>query len=342
VGSHVALTMKQAYQAAEVVALDNLRRRGSELNLSRLARGGVKFVHGDVRNREDLESFKQVSLLVECSAEPSVLASYEGGLDYVIQTNLVGTLNCLELARCCGADVVFLSTSRVYPIKSLNALELDEGKSRLVPAARQTKLGFGAEGVAESFPLHGSRSVYGATKLASELILQEYIDAHGIRGVINRCGVLTGPWQMGKVDQGFVVLWASRHLFGRPLSYIGYGGSGKQVRDILHISDLCTLLLAQIARMDQCNGEVFNVGGGVEGSVSLQELTDLTVAATGSTTTIERQLQARSGDVPYYVSDCAKVRGLLGWEPQVRPAQIVEEVVRWIGDHRAQLEPILS
>jgi CDP-paratose 2-epimerase len=160
--------------------------------------------------------------------------------------------------------------------------------------------------------------------------------------VINRCGVLTGPWQMGKVDQGFVVLWAARHLFGRPLSYIGYGGTGRQVRDMLHVADLCDLLLLQIAQFDRCNGLIFNVGGGNGGSVSLCELTALVQAATGRTTRIDAQAESRVGDIPYYVSDCSRVEQHLQWQPRRRPGQIVEEIVRWIGDHRSALEPILS
>ena len=96
---------------------------------------------------------------------------------------------------------------------------------------------------------------------------------YGLRAVINRCGVISGPWQMGKVDQGFVVLWLSRHLFGGPLSYMGFGGHGLQVRDVLHVDDLYDLIVRQLNGLNEYSGSLFNVGGGMASSVSLRELT---------------------------------------------------------------------
>src|SRR5215208_3296564 len=111
VGANLALALAEP-GAHEVVAFDNLRRRGSELNLPRLRAAGVEFVHGDVRSPADLAAVGDVEALVECSAEPSALAGVDGATDYVLQTNLMGAVNCLEVARRCGAFVVFLSTSR--------------------------------------------------------------------------------------------------------------------------------------------------------------------------------------------------------------------------------------
>lgn len=170
----------------------------------------------------------------------------------------------------------------------------------------------------------------------------EYIDAYGIRGVVNRCGVLTGPWQMGKVDQGFIVLWAARHLYSGTLSYIGYGGLGKQVRDILHVEDLCELLISQITQIDKCSGEVYNVGGGNAGSVSLLELTRMTEKATGSRISINSEPATRPGDIPYYVTDLNKVHRAFGWQPKRQPTEIVEEVVRWVTDNKELLKYVLA
>ncbi len=107
VGSTLALAFKRDFPSMEVVALDNLKRRGSELNLPRLRAGGVGFVHGDIRNIEDLDAVGEMDLLLECSAEPSVLAGYGESPLYVIQTNLNGTVNCLEIARKHKMDTVF-------------------------------------------------------------------------------------------------------------------------------------------------------------------------------------------------------------------------------------------
>ena len=117
--------------------------------------------------------------------------------------------------------------------------------------------------------------MYGATKLASELIIEEYPSMYGLSAVVNRCGVLSGPWQMGKVDQGFMVLWAARHLFGGQLGYTGFGGKGLQVRDVLHVDDLYHLVRLQLDDLPRYDGALFNVGGGRERSVSLLELTTM-------------------------------------------------------------------
>lgn len=342
VGSNLALSFKRDYPAAKVVALDNLKRRGSELNLPRLREGGVEFVHGDIRNREDLEDAGKFDFILECSAEPSVLAGYDKAPDYLINTNLMGTVNCLEAARKYQADMIFLSTSRVYPIHTINQLDFQEMETRFELASRQSTPGVSGKGISESFPLEGPRSLYGTTKLCSELIFEEYISMYGLRGIINRCGVLTGPWQMGKVDQGIVVYWVARHIFGGELAYFGYGGTGKQVRDILHIDDLYQLLIIQIDDLQSHNGQVYNVGGGREISVSLKELTHLCRQATGKTLEVKPVLQNRRGDIPIYLSDCTKVTHSTRWQPRQTPEKIVEEIARWITDHQAQLKPILS
>ena len=106
------------------------------------------------------------------------------------------------------------------------------------------------------------------------MLIAEYVDTFDLDIVINRCGVLTGPWQMGKVDQGVVVLWLVRHFFGGNLSYIGFGGSGKQVRDLLHVADLADLVILQLQNIKQHRGQIYNVGGGRK-EHNLQELTKL-------------------------------------------------------------------
>lgn len=338
----MALRLKQHNPEASVVAFDNLKRRGSELVLPRLRQHGIDFVHGDVRVREDLLSLGKVDLLLDCAAEPSVLAGVGGSPDYVIQTNLVGTINCLELARLQGADVVFLSTSRVYPIDRVNALAYSETDTRFTMDPAQQTTGASEHGIAEDFPLEGPRSLYGASKLCSELLLTEYVESYGIRAIVNRCGVLTGPWQMGKVDQGVVVLWAAKHVYRNSLSYIGYGGTGKQVRDILHVDDLFELLRVQLEMFDELSGETFNVGGGVPISVSLKELTELCRRFSGNSVEISAVAENRPNDLICYLSDRRRVEARTGWRPRREPAAILEEITRWIVDNKSLLEPILA
>lgn len=342
VGSNLALRFKESRPDIRVISLDNLKRRGSELNIPRLRAGGVEFMHGDVRNVEDLEAAGEFDLMLECSAEPSVLAGYGESPAYLLNTNLVGSLNCLEAVRRRGAGIVFLSTSRVYPMAGLASLEYTETDSRFVLRPQQAVPGAGAEGISEEFPLSGARSLYGATKLASELMVQEYAHAFGIPCVIDRCGVLTGSWQMGKVDQGVIVLWAARHLWKGKLSYIGYGGTGKQVRDILDVEDLFHLVDYQVRNLSSYRGGIFNVGGGLETSVSLAELTRICRDATGNAIDIASVPENRNADIPYYVTDNAKVRAATGWAPRKKPEAILTDIVRWLRDNQDILKPILN
>ena len=146
--------------------------------------------------------------------------------------------------------MIFLSTSRVYPVAPQLELELREEETRFALEPEQPVAGASEHGIAEDFPLEGARTLYGATKLAAELLLTEYADSFGVRATIDRCGVIAGPWQMGKVDQGVFTHWLLAHYAGRPLTYIGYGGTGKQVRDLLHVDDLCDLVIEQLADPD--------------------------------------------------------------------------------------------
>ena len=340
-GSSIALRLKREEPGASVLALDNLKRRGSELNLPRLREAGVDFVHGDVRSRSDLKGLPHMDAVIECSAEPSVVSGYRGGAEYVQDTNLMGTLNCLDLVARDKADLIFLSTSRVYPIAGINAM-CAEGAERFVIDPARTPHGASIRGIAEDFPLAGARSLYGATKLASELLIEEYAHMHGFRYVIDRCGVIAGPWQMGKTDQGFVLLWLARHHWRQPLGYIGFGGQGKQVRDVLHVEDLCDLVSLQLHGMDRVNGRIHNVGGGAVNSASLREFTERCAAITGHRMPIGHDATDRPGDIKLYVTDNARVTADTGWEPRRALDLVLEDSYHWLKQHDDPLRVILG
>lgn len=343
VGSNLALKLKKQFDGqARIICLDNLKRRGSELNIDRFRENGIEFLHGDIRNIEDLEAAGKVDLILECSAEPSVLAGYDGSPRYLIETNLAGTINCLEIARIHQADFIFLSTSRVYPIKLINQLEYIENKTRFDLAPAQNRSGVSDRGFSEAFSLEGTRSLYGTTKLCSEHIIQEYCEMYNMRAIINRCGVLTGPWQMGKVDQGVVSLWVARHIFNGELGYFGYGGEGKQVRDILDVNDLFRLLLIQMEEMDRHNSIIYNVGGGSDCSISLKELTDICEQVTGNRIKIKSVPENRVADIPYYITDNTKVTEATGWCPEKKPLDIVREIAEWILENKTFLNNLLN
>lgn len=341
VGSNLCIRLKEKYPAYKICALDNLKRRGSELNLPRLKANNIEFIHGDIRHKEDFEAVGEITTLIDAAAEPSVLAGLKGGTDYLVQTNFNGTVNSLDFALRHQADFLFLSTSRVYPIAALENVSFYETDTRFELAQEQSMPGFSAKGASENFPLTGYRSLYGATKLSCELLIEEYVSLLGLKAVINRCGVITGPYQMGKVDQGVVVLWVARHFWQKELAYFGYGGEGKQVRDILHIDDLFRLVDWQIHNLDVINGQTYNIGGGREISISLKELTGLCEQVTGNKILIRPVPQNREADIRIYLSDCAKVFKDTGWQPLVGPLQIVQEIKEWLVREEKLLKDIL-
>jgi len=341
VGSNLAVLFR-ATRGHSVIAFDNLRRNGSELAVRRLAEAGVVFIHGDVRNAADFEDLPAVDLVIDCSAEPSVQAGYSAGIRYLIDTNLGGTAKCLEYARRNDAAFIFLSTSRVYSIPALRALPLEVIADSFALAAGHRGSGWSEAGIGVDFPTDAPRSLYGTTKFASELLVEEYNAAFSLKTVINRCGVVAGPWQMGKVDQGFFVLWVARHLYGGSLRYTGFGGYGHQVRDVLHVGDLFELLCRQMEAIDRHSGCRYNVGGGLQNSVSLSALTALCAKRIGVTLQIGHEAATHPADIPYYVTDNAPVTAATGWSPSRGIEVILDEVAGWLAQHRSLLEPILG
>lgn len=342
VGSNLAIQFKIKYPNSRVISLDNLKREGSELNIKRLKEHEVQFIHGDIRNKEDFDSLPKIDVLIECAAEPSVLSGIDTTPDYVLNTNLMGTINCLNFAKKNKAKFIFLSTSRVYPIKTLNQIKYRIDETRFSIEDNQSLNGVSINGLKESFGIDGARSFYGTSKLSSELLIQEYNEFYNLESIINRCGVLTGPWQMGKIDQGVVVLWIAKHFWKRELSYIGFGGEGKQVRDILHINDLFKLLDIQVNNFKDYDGKTFNVGGGSEVSISLRELTKICENVTGNKITINKIKKNRSADIPIYISDINKVQELSSWKPEYSPTQIIVDTYKWLKSNESILKNILS
>lgn len=339
VGSSLALSLRRDLPQVRVTALDNLMRRGSELNVPRLTAAGVDFRHGDVRVPDDLEAAGPFDLLIDCAAEPSVHAGRDGSPKPVFDTNLNGTIHSLEAARRHEAAFLFLSTSRVYPVAALNRIPYREEATRYRWNPDATQDGISDEGISETFPLSGARSYYGASKLASELIAQEYAAATGMRLLINRCGVLTGPWQMGKVDQGVIALWVLHHHFRQPLTYTGFGGAGRQVRDILHVEDLYQLLIRQMNHQELWNGQVYNVGGG-EISVSLQELTAICRRVTETEVPVGCQPATSSVDLRIFVTDSRRAQQDFDWRPTRDAEQIVSETSEWVLQNRSLLSGV--
>ena len=343
VGSSLALRFKEKSPDYDVVVVDNLRRRGSELNLPILADAGVSFFHGDIRNPSDREDLPgEFDVFIEASAEASVQAGLDGNPGFVLDTNLVGTLNCFEFARRRAEHLVFLSTSRVYSIAPLASLRLEETESRFELASEQSISGVSQHGISEEFPTNLPRSLYGATKLASELVLQEYCMTYGLKAVINRCGVIAGAGQFGHAAQGVFTLWVANHCFGRPLKYTGFEGSGKQVRDLLHPWDLFDLIEIQLLRFEPCAGQSFNVGGGRTISTSMREYTALCQEISGNKVPVTGDAETSPVDIPWFVSDCRKVAEATNWKPSRTIRVIVEDIAKWLRANESALRRIVA
>ena len=342
VGSTLCLQLKAKYPIYEIVAFDNLKRRGSELNLIDFQKNNISFIHGDIRNNEDLESLGNFDVLIEASAEPSVTAGLDSDPTYVINNNLYGSINCFNACIKNKAKLIFLSTSRVYPIETIENALFSEEKTRFSFVDNQKIKGISSKGISEKLSLDGARSFYGTTKLSSELFIQEYATFYGLKAAITRFGVIAGPRQMGKTDQGVVTLWMAKHYWNQSLKYIGYGGKGKQVRDLLHVDDLVELIDLQIHQIEKFEGKVFNVGGGLKNSASLQEMTAICEKITGNKIEIEEVKETRTADLRIYITDNSKIENEIGWKPKKSVETIFEDIYIWIKENEKQLESILK
>ena len=332
VGSNLAIKLKNKYPHMKIVCMDNLKRRGSEYNIKRLINNNIEFIHGDVRCKEDFKNIK-FSLMIECSAEPSVLAGINNSPMYVLNTNLVGTMNCLESVRENKANIIFLSTSRVYSIDKINNMEYTKTHTRFDNPS--------CYGITENFSTDGIKSMYGATKLASEMLINEYRAAYKIGTIINRCGIIAGPWQMGKIDQGVMTLWVLNHMLCKSLSYIGYEGKGFQVRDFIHIDDLFNLIDKQISNFDKLNGELFNVGGGYANSFSLVELTNVCEEIIQHKIKIYADTATRPNDIKWYITNYSKVYSMCDWQPKYNLDKTVKDIYDWLFKYKNDLKGIL-
>jgi CDP-paratose 2-epimerase len=342
VGANLLRLFREQFPNLKLTAFDNLKRRGSELHLPHFKRLGIEFVHGDVRCVEDVEALPGFDLLIDCAAEPSVQAGVKGDTLSLLHHNLLGTIHCLEAARLRRAAVLFLSTSRVYPIAALNALRYAELATRFAWTDPQTTPGCSSAGIREDFPLSGPRSLYGSSKLAGELLLQEYVATFGLPGLINRCGVLAGPWQMARTDQGVVTLWVAAHHFKRKLAYHGFGGEGKQVRDVLHIHDFFDLVVRQLQNIELWDGRVYNVGGGAARAVSLMELTELCRTTTGRKIPVGKQPGTSKVDVRIFVTDSSLAAADFEWSARRSVDTTVRDIHEWIVECQTDLAGLLE
>jgi CDP-paratose 2-epimerase len=332
VGSTIARGLQQELSTIEIIGIDNLIRRGSELNRNELARSGVTFRHADVRSPSDIDGLPACDFVIDAAANPSVLAGVDSLTNsrQVIEHNLVGTINLLEYCKRYRAGFILLSTSRVYSIASLREIPFEVNEGAFRPTSFGVP-GLTSKGIAENFSTRPPLSLYGTSKLASEQLALEYGDAFGFPVWLNRCGVLAGAGQFGKADQGIFSFWIHSYRARRPLRYIGFGGNGYQVRDCLHPRDLVPLLLAQLGTAATGSG-IWNFGGGTENSMSLLQLSDWCAKRFGPHQ-VAGSDEERPFDLPWLILDSSRGAERWEWKPQTPLGDILEEIARHAEQH---------
>jgi len=322
VGVNLALYLKK--KNFKISSLDSIVRSGSEYNLKLLKKNKIKNYKIDITNYNKIKKLPKFDLVIDCCAEAAVEVS-KVKIDKVFNTNLIGTLNILKKVKKDNSKIIFLSTSRVYPIKETN----NNLKSKIIKSKLKIDKLFN-----EQNSTKGPKTIYGLTKLSSEMLIEEFSYAFGLKYIINRCGVISGPLQFGKQDQGFISLWVWKHLNKNKMKYIGYGGYGHQVRDVLHIDDLSKLIYLQINKFNKIYNKLFTVGGSKKSYTSLIQLTKICENLTNNKIKFSKISKTSIYDIPYYITDNNLITRTYNWKPKKNIKDIVYDVFAWLkNDH---------
>ena len=320
VGSNIAIFLKKKLKNANIFSLDNLFRKGSEINQKRLISNKIRNFNIDITNSKKINNLKKFDLVIDCCAEPAIEASTKDP-DRVFKTNLIGTFNILKKCTRDKSNIIFLSSSRVYSIKDLRDLVKNLNLKKTLKINKT---------INEKFETSSASSLYGFTKLSSEKLIKEFSFANKLKYIINRFGVISGPWQFGKQDQGFVTMWIGKHIYKKKLSYIGFGGHGNQVRDVIHIDDVCEIIYLQIKNLNKKYNNTFNVGGGPKNSISLKQLTSKCRIITNKKINIGKISSTSNFDIPYFVTDNSKIKKFYKWKPIKNIDLVLKDVYTWL------------
>lgn len=318
----------------EVVVLDNLSRRGTHLNLQWLKTlGKFEFVEGDIRDYGLLKGVcsreKGINAILHLAAQVAVTTSVTDPRND-FEVNALGTFNVLEAIRESGVSpaVIFSSTNKVYG--NLEDMPVREGESRYQFEGEK-------RAVSEDQPLD-FHSPYGCSKGAADQYVRDYARIYGLKTVVMRQSCIYGPRQFGIEDQGWVAWFIIAALTGKKITVYG---DGKQVRDILYMDDLLDSFDAAIGNIDRCAGEVFNVGGGPDNSISLLEFLGLLEEFFGRK--IDYTFSDwRPGDQKIYVSDIGKAGRRLSWNPRVSNREGIKRLYDWVAENRQEIKRALA
>jgi CDP-paratose 2-epimerase len=328
-GSVIARGLLEQMPGVRITGIDSLIRKGSETNLGPLRVLGIDVRIGDIRDEQDLAALPAVDWVLDCAANPSVLAGVDGqtSAKELLDHNLGGTVHLLEYCRRHKAGFILLSTSRVYSIPPLASLSVEVHQGAYRPVFDKPSPAISQLGLTESFPTEPPISLYGSSKRCSELLALEYGMTFGFPVRINRCGVLAGAGQFGKADQGIFSFWIHSWARHRPLKYIGFGGGGHQVRDCLHPRDIVPLLITQMGDPGRKVEPILNVSGGVESAMSLAQLSAWCTERLGPHQ-VAADTNPRPFDIPWMVLDSSVVEEAWGWKPQTLTPAILEEIAQ--------------
>ena len=320
IGSNLSIFLKK--KNYKIVSVDNLSKKYCFLNEQRLKKYKIKNYRINLCQKKNFTKINfNPDIIIDCAAEPAVEISSKNP-EKVIQNNLISTLNLLNFCREKKSKFIFLSSSRIYPIKqSYKFFKSNKLKT-----------------YSEITSTEGVKTIYGFTKYSSELLINEYSYAYGIKFLINRVGLTTGPWQFGKVEQGLVSLWLWKHYNKKKLNYIGFGGSGKQIRDVLYIDDLCDLIFLQIKRFDKIFNQLFCVGGSKKSYFDLKSLTHSCEKITKNQILIKKIKKTSKYDIPYYISSNLKLKKIYKWTTKHNLDEILQKTFKWMKQHKKTLE----
>ncbi len=314
----------------DVTVLDNLSRPLTPLNLEWLReRHGsrVHFVQADVRDADAMRAAVAGHQVVYHLAGQVAVTTSVADPRGDFEANALGTLNVLEAARLASTPpiVFFASTNKVYG--GMETVEIAEHATRYL----YKDLPYG---VPET-QLLDFHSPYGCSKGAADQYVRDYSRIYGLKTVVFRQSCIYGPRQFGVEDQGWAAHFVIAAATGKPISIYG---DGKQVRDMLYVEDLVGAYMAALERIDQVSGEIFNVGGGIDNTLSIWvEFCPLLERLTGRDINVKYG-DWRPGDQPVYVSDIRKAEQRLGWRPQVSVAEGMGRLVAWVQENRAFFE----
>ena len=311
----------------ELVVFDNLYRNGSRDNLLWLqSQGKLNFEHGDIRNQNDITRVIQVfkpDAIFHLAGQVAMTTSIANPrMDF--EVNVMGSHNLLEAVRqyTPSAIVVYSSTNKVYG--DLEQYTYDETETRY-RCVEQPK-GFDER---SQLDFH---SPYGCSKGAADQYMLDYARIFGLKTVVFRHSSMYGGRQFATYDQGWVgwfcqkAVETSRGQLREPFTI---SGTGKQVRDVLHADDMKRLYTAAVNNIEKAKGKAFNIGGGIENSLSLLELFSMLEAQLNIKLNYTR-LPVRESDQRVFVADIGKAKQLLNWQPAVSAKEGVSRMVDWV------------